>query len=80
MLAEQSLRSTHSCRAEIDAQWACTTMDRPFRVLHAQRFTTALIDSIHDPGLRAVPLTGSGGGRSGCNADDSGLRRPADSE
>ncbi|GAB1644362.1 DUF4037 domain-containing protein [Krasilnikovia sp. MM14-A1259] len=33
--------------------------DRPFRVLHAERFTQALIGSITDPALRALPLTGA---------------------
>jgi hypothetical protein len=33
--------------------------DRPFRVLHAERFAQALIRSIDDPGLRALPLTGA---------------------
>jgi hypothetical protein len=33
--------------------------DRPFRVLHAERFTQALIRSIADPALRALPLTGA---------------------
>ncbi|MFJ6200037.1 DUF4037 domain-containing protein [Micromonospora sp. NPDC092111] len=33
--------------------------DRPFRVLHAERFTQALILSIADPALRGLPLTGA---------------------
>jgi len=33
--------------------------NRPFRVLHAERFTQALIRSIDDPTLRALPLTGA---------------------
>jgi hypothetical protein len=33
--------------------------DRPFRVLHAERFTQALIGNISDPNLRALPLTGA---------------------
>jgi hypothetical protein len=33
--------------------------DRPFRVLGAERFTRALIGSIADPAVRALPLTGA---------------------
>jgi hypothetical protein len=33
--------------------------DRPFRVLHAERITEALISSITDPAVRALPLTGA---------------------
>ncbi|MFD8497314.1 DUF4037 domain-containing protein [Amycolatopsis sp. NPDC059657] len=33
--------------------------DRPFQVLHAGRFSQALLASITDPGLCAVPLTGA---------------------
>jgi len=33
--------------------------NRPFRVLHAERFTQALISSIDDPAVRALPLTGA---------------------
>jgi hypothetical protein len=33
--------------------------DRPFRVLHAERFTEALLSSITDPAVRALPLTGA---------------------
>ncbi|MBP2327033.1 hypothetical protein JOF56_007418 [Kibdelosporangium banguiense] len=33
--------------------------DRPFQVLHAERFSQALIATITDPGLRALPLTGA---------------------
>lgn len=33
--------------------------DRPFRVLHAERFSEALMSSIHDPAVRALPLTGA---------------------
>ncbi|WP_089156285.1 DUF4037 domain-containing protein [Micromonospora sp. NBS 11-29] len=33
--------------------------DRPFRVLHAERFARALVLSIADPALRALPLTGA---------------------
>ncbi|MEQ0564579.1 DUF4037 domain-containing protein [Amycolatopsis sp. NEAU-NG30] len=33
--------------------------DRPFRVLHAGRFSRALAGGITDPGLRARPLTGA---------------------
>ncbi|MEU8288623.1 DUF4037 domain-containing protein [Micromonospora sp. NPDC048905] len=33
--------------------------DRPFRVLHAERFTKALIRAISDPALRALPVTGA---------------------
>lgn len=33
--------------------------DRPFRVLHAERFATALITTISDPVLRDLPLTGA---------------------
>lgn len=33
--------------------------DRPYRVLHAERFTAALIATIHDPALRNLPLTGA---------------------
>jgi hypothetical protein len=33
--------------------------DRPFRVLRADRFTEALINSIADPGMRGLPLTGA---------------------
>src|SRR6185437_4899603 len=33
--------------------------DRPFRVLHAERFTAVLIGSITDPAVRALPLTGA---------------------
>jgi hypothetical protein len=33
--------------------------DRPFQVLHAERFTAALISSITDPALRDLPLTGA---------------------
>ncbi len=33
--------------------------DRPFRVLHAERFSQALIASVADPELRALPLTGA---------------------
>lgn len=33
--------------------------DRPFRVLHAERLTEALISSITDPAVRALPLTGA---------------------
>ncbi|MET9263880.1 DUF4037 domain-containing protein [Amycolatopsis sp. NPDC004079] len=33
--------------------------DRPYRVLHAERFTAALIATIHDPALRDLPLTGA---------------------
>ncbi|MEU6153266.1 DUF4037 domain-containing protein [Actinosynnema sp. NPDC047251] len=33
--------------------------DRPYRVLHAERFTAALITTIHDPTLRHLPLTGA---------------------
>ncbi|HWC83819.1 MAG TPA: DUF4037 domain-containing protein [Pseudonocardiaceae bacterium] len=33
--------------------------DRPFRVLHAERFAAALRDTIHDPRLRELPLTGA---------------------
>jgi hypothetical protein len=33
--------------------------DRPFQVLHAGRFSQALVGGIGDPGLRALPLTGA---------------------
>jgi hypothetical protein len=33
--------------------------DRPFRVLHAERFAQTLIRSIADPALRVLPLTGA---------------------
>lgn len=33
--------------------------DRPFRVLHAERFTRALIAGISDPALRKLPPTGA---------------------
>ena len=33
--------------------------DRPFRVLHAERFTEALTRSITDPAIRGLPLTGA---------------------
>jgi hypothetical protein len=33
--------------------------DRPFRVLHAGRFTQALTSSITDPAVRGLPLTGA---------------------
>ncbi|MER6668052.1 DUF4037 domain-containing protein [Amycolatopsis japonica] len=33
--------------------------DRPYRVLHAERFAAALIATIHDPALRDLPLTGA---------------------
>ena len=33
--------------------------DRPFQVLHAERFSQALLDGISDPGLRDLPLTGA---------------------
>ena len=33
--------------------------DRPFRVLHAERFSAALMSSIQDPALRALPCTGA---------------------
>ncbi|MEV4311675.1 DUF4037 domain-containing protein [Actinocrispum sp. NPDC049592] len=33
--------------------------DRPFQVLHAERFSQALIAGIADPELRALPLTGA---------------------
>ncbi|WP_344614306.1 DUF4037 domain-containing protein [Dactylosporangium salmoneum] len=33
--------------------------NRPFRVLHAERFTQALLGSIDDPVLRALPVTGA---------------------
>ncbi|GGK81791.1 hypothetical protein GCM10012284_14800 [Mangrovihabitans endophyticus] len=33
--------------------------DRPFRVLHAERFAQALIRSITDPALRSLPLIGA---------------------
>ena len=33
--------------------------DRPFQVLHAERFAHALADTITDPELRSLPLTGS---------------------
>ncbi|WP_242613550.1 DUF4037 domain-containing protein [Herbihabitans rhizosphaerae] len=33
--------------------------ERPFRVLRAERFADALIDSISDPEIRALPRTGS---------------------
>ena len=36
-----------------------TFHDRPFRVLQAERFTQALISGIHDPAIRALPLTGA---------------------
>lgn len=32
---------------------------RPFQVLHAERFAEALLDTVTDPGLRALPLSGS---------------------
>lgn len=31
---------------------------RPYRVLHAERFTAALLDTITDPAVRALPLIG----------------------
>jgi hypothetical protein len=33
--------------------------DRPFRVLHAERFAAALVATITDPALRGLPLTGA---------------------
>ncbi len=33
--------------------------DRPYRVLHAERFTAALLDTITDPAVRGLPLTGA---------------------
>jgi hypothetical protein len=33
--------------------------DRPFRVLHAERFSQALAAGLTDPDLRALPLTGA---------------------
>jgi Domain of unknown function (DUF4037) len=33
--------------------------DRPFQVLHAERFSQALVATITDPDLRALPLTGA---------------------
>ncbi|MEV4908288.1 DUF4037 domain-containing protein [Streptomyces albidoflavus] len=33
--------------------------DRPYQVLHAERFTQALTATLTDPALRALPLTGS---------------------
>ncbi|EME60895.1 hypothetical protein H074_12227 [Amycolatopsis decaplanina DSM 44594] len=33
--------------------------DRPFQVLHAERFSQALLAGITDPDLRALPLTGA---------------------
>jgi hypothetical protein len=33
--------------------------DRPFQVLHAERFSQALVAGIADPDLRALPLTGA---------------------
>ncbi|MFJ8912724.1 DUF4037 domain-containing protein [Amycolatopsis sp. NPDC102389] len=33
--------------------------NRPYEVLHAERFTAALITTIHDPALRDLPLTGA---------------------
>jgi hypothetical protein len=33
--------------------------DRPYRVLHAERFAAALITTIHDPALRDLPLIGT---------------------
>jgi hypothetical protein len=33
--------------------------DRPFQVLHAERFSQALLDTITDPELRHLPLTGA---------------------
>ncbi|NUT46323.1 MAG: hypothetical protein HOV94_03235, partial [Saccharothrix sp.] len=33
--------------------------DRPYRVLHAERFAAALIAGVHDPVLRDLPLTGA---------------------
>ncbi|CRK57637.1 hypothetical protein [Alloactinosynnema sp. L-07] len=33
--------------------------DRPFQVLHAERFSQALVASITDPELRTLPLTGA---------------------
>lgn len=33
--------------------------DRPFRVLHAERFGQALVAGIGDPGLRGLPLVGA---------------------
>ena len=33
--------------------------DRPFQVLDAYRFTDALMDTISDPQLRALPLVGA---------------------
>lgn len=32
---------------------------RPFQVLHAERFAKALLDTVTDPELRALPLSGS---------------------
>ena len=32
---------------------------RPYRVLHAERFTEALLESIADPEVRRLPLTGA---------------------
>jgi hypothetical protein len=33
--------------------------DRPYRVLHAERFAQALLRSIADPAVRELPLSGA---------------------
>ncbi|MCR6488286.1 DUF4037 domain-containing protein [Amycolatopsis sp. OK19-0408] len=65
---EDHLATAYSAIAELHNQLRLTEPldpsirpyhDRPFQVLHAERFSQALVASITDPELRALPLTGA---------------------
>ncbi|MEV6875771.1 DUF4037 domain-containing protein [Amycolatopsis sp. NPDC051128] len=65
---EDHLATAYSAVAELHNQLGLTEPldpgtrpyhDRPFQVLHAERFSQALLGTIADPELRALPLTGA---------------------